>query len=399
MNITCPSCKSRYTVDDARVPASGVTIKCPNCQHKFVARAPGGTKPPGAVALPGRAPATPPDAAPPGPKSSGAVALPGTSGTGRSEPFQAPSRAVPLPGSGPRAPSQDVPQTDAGSLDLGFDGSGELEMPSTGSLDFIDDASGKAQAEPLFTTPELRVRHRNGRVEGPYGLERIKALLKAGELSGNEDVSSDGLSWRAMTAHPELNGFLNTLAGAQDALAFGQVDLDPGGSIDISAPSAPSMPTPGELDLGLDPEPSSPSPGTGPLFTPPPPVDAGPPGPSAVDELRQSLDLDVPPVAPAGSSALEAGGLTPPVPRDLLEVGEIPDMPPFWETYRRPIIAFLSVAALFLVGVVTHFMTPYGAFGIPRLVETLTYEPPPPPPPAPPPALRKLSYPCSSSSV
>ncbi|MBK6684694.1 MAG: zinc-ribbon domain-containing protein [Deltaproteobacteria bacterium] len=68
MNVSCPQCKTRYSVDDSRIPPSGVSIKCPKCTHTFVAKKDQGD---GAVALPG-------NVAPKAPsRESSAVALPG----------------------------------------------------------------------------------------------------------------------------------------------------------------------------------------------------------------------------------------------------------------------------------------------------------------------------------
>jgi predicted Zn finger-like uncharacterized protein len=36
MIVQCPSCASRYRVNDANVPPSGGKITCPSCQHKFI---------------------------------------------------------------------------------------------------------------------------------------------------------------------------------------------------------------------------------------------------------------------------------------------------------------------------------------------------------------------------
>lgn len=36
MIVQCPSCGSRYRVNDANVPSSGGKITCPSCQHKFI---------------------------------------------------------------------------------------------------------------------------------------------------------------------------------------------------------------------------------------------------------------------------------------------------------------------------------------------------------------------------
>ncbi|MFP4599667.1 MAG: zinc-ribbon domain-containing protein [Persicimonas sp.] len=36
MIVQCPSCASKYRVNDANVPSSGGKITCPSCQHKFI---------------------------------------------------------------------------------------------------------------------------------------------------------------------------------------------------------------------------------------------------------------------------------------------------------------------------------------------------------------------------
>ncbi len=35
MKITCPSCGASYNVDDSRIPANGMTMRCPKCSHSF----------------------------------------------------------------------------------------------------------------------------------------------------------------------------------------------------------------------------------------------------------------------------------------------------------------------------------------------------------------------------
>ncbi|MBX2810873.1 MAG: zinc-ribbon domain-containing protein, partial [Myxococcales bacterium] len=98
MNITCPSCKARYAVDDARIPPTGATIRCPSCHHTFVAH----------HSVSGPAPFTPPTAhlADETPLSAyippaSAVPLPGgTTPSGASPPAP-----VPLPGNQPLMPS------------------------------------------------------------------------------------------------------------------------------------------------------------------------------------------------------------------------------------------------------------------------------------------------------
>ncbi len=66
MDVSCPSCKSEYELDDARVPAEGVTVKCASCQYVFKvkrpeARAPSLTTPGGGSGVAGSAlPPAPP---------------------------------------------------------------------------------------------------------------------------------------------------------------------------------------------------------------------------------------------------------------------------------------------------------------------------------------------------
>ncbi len=60
MRIACPSCTAAYNVDERRVPAAGLNVRCPKCQSTFPVRPP---PPPAAEAAPVRLP-TPPGRAP-----------------------------------------------------------------------------------------------------------------------------------------------------------------------------------------------------------------------------------------------------------------------------------------------------------------------------------------------
>ncbi len=261
MNVTCPSCQTRYAVDDARVPPSGVTIKCPKCAHTFTARReePERAVTQASVALPGSPPA-------PNPGADSALPLPGTpaasgpsagpqqasvplpSGPKTKPAIPTPSRArrpaVALPSSGPKpqAPPPSVPGLeDDDELDLGLDdnpfpelsaedqtaigdvlGSGELDLGSEAAgpdvLDFIDDAASGIDTGDTARPPELRVRRRDGQIEGPYGQSRIVTMLRNRAFAGNEDISEDGLAWRAMVSVPELSAVIDELA-AQDPYA------------------------------------------------------------------------------------------------------------------------------------------------------------------------------------
>jgi predicted Zn finger-like uncharacterized protein len=106
MKVTCPHCSVSYTIDDRRVPAKGVNVRCPKCRNTFPVRkeaaAPGADA---AVPLPAPAgfgdavPLPPPPAgafAPPLPSAAGAVPLPAPADPfafdppGGAEPFPAP---------------------------------------------------------------------------------------------------------------------------------------------------------------------------------------------------------------------------------------------------------------------------------------------------------------------
>ena len=509
MNVTCPSCKTRYSVDDARVPPSGVTIKCPKCTHTFVAKPPRtrsavalpgavASPPPaapppsrpappptsgpqGAVPLPGRQASAGPSAVPlPGRQASiaGAVPLPGqTAPPPMSNPAAGLAGAVPLPGRTAGAPGAvplpgniesrvaDAP-TNIGDLDLGhgIDESVPLpapkpsgpglpgfepasfapppdERPALGgdqALDFISDQASLANMGPASHNPEFRIRRRNGRVEGPYGVGRIQAMIRNKELQGSEDISEDGVSWRAMTSDPELNATLNQLHSPDDQLAFGNVDLAPSASADLPIPA--TLPKPksmgtlpvdsldftsddllsGDIQrdaaVGL----SSPSPEYHPSHQPFSSPGASPlssgtgaiptVGPSTSFENTRttphaalSADLASPHIAtgslgvgtgPLGGGSADAS--LDAISRDLaneLEVGDVPELPPLWQTYKNQILAFFAVIAVVMVGVYTQLYTSLGAYGIPALIAMLSREAPEPVPEAPPPAPAKVASP------
>lgn len=244
-------------------------------------------------------------------------------------------------------------------------------------------------------------------------------MLRNKELTGGEDISEDGVAWRSITSEPQLNHVINELAAQHDAMAFGEVDLmaptdlpAPGFQRDLpdvrrSAPakgayseqpaktarSAPSRSDGAdELDLGFEPAEEAASAPARPAFAP-----AG-----AQGQAEEALDLDrpagsargahsEPPKKRVAAAALGADEPLPPPPTgDSLEVGDIPQLPPIWQTYRKAILAFAGVIALFLVGFFTHIMTNCGPFGLKCLSASL-FQPKAPPvpakPAAPPPKL------------
>lgn len=109
MKISCPNCRAAFHLDDGRVPAAGLAIKCPKCKGPFTVHKPKPGeedklvegKASGAVPLPGTG-AGPAPKAPSKPSSGVAVPLPGQDGAQRGTQAAAPAggagRAVPLPG-------------------------------------------------------------------------------------------------------------------------------------------------------------------------------------------------------------------------------------------------------------------------------------------------------------
>ena len=70
MQVSCPQCTQRISIDDAKVPERPFSVKCPKCQTvvKLPGRAPGGAAP-----EPPAAEAPPPAASAPAPSSSSAA--------------------------------------------------------------------------------------------------------------------------------------------------------------------------------------------------------------------------------------------------------------------------------------------------------------------------------------
>lgn len=422
MNVSCPSCKTRYSVDDSRVPATGVTIRCPKCSHTFVAKRPdAGARPQSAVALPGSVANDRPAA----PRGSSAVALPGsvagnsripaaTTDAGLDDDLDLGIEDTPPPSPSP-APGgyTDLPAPRASAA--------QAQSFDDGVLDFIDNTADRAGVDGARPTSiEYKVRRRNGRVDGPFGVPRLVAMIRNKELTGGEDISEDGVQWRAMTSHPELNQAINAIAAAEDGMAFGNVDLPIPAGTDLPASrdmpdlaarghAAPSSAPPafgGGAPIGGDLELDSP--GGGNAFGGGGGGRAAAPRtPSSMDDLMDDLDLD----DDLGDGDLDdldddPLGEDPPAPGeraarapDDLEVGDIPELPPFWKTYKKPILAFVGAAALILVGVFTQLFTKCGAFGVLCAYEAITATAPPPAPPKPPPPPPKVADPKEIASL
>jgi predicted Zn finger-like uncharacterized protein len=399
MNVACPGCQTRYSVDDGRIPPSGVTIECPKCHHSFVVKKEDGQRPvslPGAqrsaVKLPGSR------AAPSGQKPAGAITDELDLGLDLDD--------APPPGSAPprtSAPARTAPPQKPAPQQKSAPRSAAIA--DSGLLDFIDQTAEKAGVRGTGASgSELRVRRLNGHVEGPYGSSRLVAMLRQGELEGTEEVSEDGRSWRSIGQHPDLAD------AVQEALSR---DSDMGGFTDLPGPVEPkdlpglpdkhrNLPGPADLHRNL------PAPGGLPAAARSVPPAQPPRKAPSLDD-----DLELPPTSPPASRPLFASedsptpelalddsrenepaqgarivGMTaeqaqamkrPSIDPSLLELGDVPQIPSIWEQYKKPILGFVGVLGVFLIGAITQIFTPWGAFGYKSMLAL--FEPPPPPPP------------------
>ncbi|MEL7369474.1 MAG: tetratricopeptide repeat protein, partial [Myxococcota bacterium] len=212
---------------------------------------------------------------------------------------------------------------------------------------------------------------------------------------------------------------LNEMHNSDDGLGFGNVDLPTGGSGDLlGGPRSHPGVSSGSLDLSSDDlgstdlgrrgsgdfgapdgfgRASRPSGAYGFQPNASGPANASGPQMGAGDQTALSEDLNFGSGdMQASADVLDAAG------RDLaseLEVGDIPDLPPLWQTYKQQIIGFSAGVVFVLIGVYTQFFTSVGAWGIPGLISVLTTAAPPPPPPAPPPAPPKVADPREIQSL
>ena len=42
VKVECESCKAPYSIDERRIPAAGLRVRCPKCTKTFVVKKPGG---------------------------------------------------------------------------------------------------------------------------------------------------------------------------------------------------------------------------------------------------------------------------------------------------------------------------------------------------------------------
>uniref|UniRef100_UPI001F57764C zinc-ribbon domain-containing protein n=1 Tax=Anaeromyxobacter sp. SG26 TaxID=2925407 RepID=UPI001F57764C len=153
MRVGCPHCHAAYNIDDRRIPASGLNVRCPKCRETFPVRpadTDGAARPAGdePVPLPGKTegavPLAPPASAgvPLPPPPSAGVPLPAPRSVAAGVPLPPPALpapdSVPLPPPIPAAPRQDDP----------------LAPPSTPGADPFGADVPDATADAVEATPD-----------------------------------------------------------------------------------------------------------------------------------------------------------------------------------------------------------------------------------------------------
>jgi superkiller protein 3 len=318
LKISCPNCSASYELDDARVPAAGLSIKCPRCKGPFTVHKsadgkpnikaagapaapanaavplPGMGKPAdrpitkpvaparpgaGAVPLPGSGdvlPPIPPPAARPGARQmspSGAVPLPGLDGASPQRPARAP-----LPPAGVdlalEVTSQDVELT----TDEPVQRSGAVPLPG------LDDSfgSGALPMPPMTAArPPPPPRIVEGDANDPFANIEL----------GTDDPPPSPAKEPAPQAHSD-DDF--SLAPSTPDSGAASVDLpaDDGLSLDLPPPAKKAAPKSGAADMDLldfvDEAPKKPeAPKAAPGRRPPPPMLSKAPA-----SAEPTLDID-----------------------------------------------------------------------------------------------------------
>jgi cellulose synthase operon protein C len=216
MRVACPHCRAAYKVDDGRVPARGINVRCAKCRKPFPVRPPDASEPaaapmpqPGIAAPPsaGAIPLPPPSTAPlshdappvlsppappaasPAPASRAAIPLPPPAlpTQGRfatlEPPVVPPAPPAPFDAEG-FAESEPFPveATPAGGVAPGGPGDPVVDAPSGGSMDPAEPLGfGEVEFEPASPPPSAPPPFAAARPpEQPTGAEELEMLFGEG---------------------------------------------------------------------------------------------------------------------------------------------------------------------------------------------------------------------------
>lgn len=278
--VECESCKAPYQIDERRLPAGGLKMRCPQCGATFQVRPPGGAQAPAAGAP------KPPVPPPPPPRGAGRTVF-GVGGD--------PKGGVDLP-----APLSDLPAP-AGSRKLSFD------LPTAESRKLSFDMPGPGPAPGAGGSDDVSTSLLTAEFQRPDGLAGLSddldlpgplAELPAPRASSRRDIGAE-----ADRAFGDLD---LPVPKASSALADDDLDL-PGPAADLPAPrrAPPAPPGLGGATLPRGAPPSPPQAGAaGARRAPPTGIKVKPAarGPTGTEFDR--------PIAGAGAAAAIGGALT-----------------------------------------------------------------------------------------
>lgn len=244
MKIRCPKCKHVISLGISKLPSTGIEVQCTNCSAKFRLRSKGGdspSEPPEQPAAPAPA-AEAPQEFPPigaGPSSTPSNDIFGASPVGMDD------ELTPPPEEAPAAP--------AGGGGGALDGLADL-------LQELDDMPSSGGDTTMF-----QVRGQKGNVFGPFDSGTILGMLDNGQLTGVEDLSTDGNDWKHIGDWPD---FTEKVAALQAA----------------------APPPPAEDEVSWEDEASTPPPASPEMEAAPPTMEE-PPAPAApVDNHPSSVE-------------------------------------------------------------------------------------------------------------
>ncbi len=262
MRVKCEKCRSEYEIDESRVPAEGLQIKCPRCMSTFIVTPSGSSPdtagdffeldssqdddsleldlpeseampnlppqdPVGVSSLPPHAPVDGSSLPPPAPVGGSSLPPPPAPVGGSSLPPPAPVGGSSLPPAGapslpPLGDSPDLPglgSTPPGSVPPAPTPGAEGQI-----FDFIDhEIGGEDQADSQSQKVSYRIRRKSGKVFGPFDLDTVKKMLLEHQLMGNEEASTDGRTFKPLGGFAEFAQVIRELMEAP-AIGAGTVE-------------------------------------------------------------------------------------------------------------------------------------------------------------------------------
>ncbi len=227
--VECPGCQAPYQVDERRVPASGLKMRCPKCAHSFDVRKPADGPPTGPIPVFGApAPTASSKPRPPRPPPRPA-SLKGTM-IGVAPGAAAPPRPAP-PKDEPELPSPTVRAVPAGS------------KPSPVPLEDLD-----------LPAPVLGHGAPRGGKSGTERVERSREVPSAAADDLGLDLDLPAVSGALPEAPVDLPAAAGQRSAPPRTLGFGDLDLpSPGGRSASRAPLQPAAPpSTADFELELD---------------------------------------------------------------------------------------------------------------------------------------------------